>query len=101
MHKRNLVIYIDVDDTLVGTVGTKRIPMPEVVQHVRALAKQGTLLFCWSSGGAEYARASARELGIEDCFFSPKTARCDRRPGDARLAVLSSGSALTLRDADT
>ena len=69
-----LVVYVDVDDTLVRSVGTKRIPIPAVVQHVRDLKAQGAELFCWSSGGADYARQSADELGIADCFsaFLPK-----------------------------
>jgi len=68
------VIFVDVDDTLIRSVGTKRIPMPLVVARVRALHQQGVALYLWSSGGAEYARASAVELGIEDCFlaFLPK-----------------------------
>jgi phosphoserine phosphatase len=67
-------IFIDVDDTLVRTVGTKRIPMPAVVQRVRELHKKGACLYLWSSGGGEYARTSAMELGIQDCFaaFLPK-----------------------------
>ncbi len=71
---KSRVIFVDVDDTLVRSVGTKRIPMPHVIAQVRALAAQGQSLFLWSSGGAEYARASAVELGIEDCFvgFLPK-----------------------------
>ena len=69
-----LVIYVDVDDTLVRSVGTKRIPMPAVVQHVRDLAADGAELFCWSTGGATYARDAADELGLADCFvgFLPK-----------------------------
>ena len=68
------IIYIDVDDTFVRSVGTKRIPMPNVIRHIRELKKQGALLYCWSSGGADYARDSAREFGVEDCFesFLPK-----------------------------
>ena len=68
------VVYVDVDDTLIRSVGTKRIPMPGVVAEVRRLKELGAVLYLWSSGGAEYARASARELGIEDCFvaFLPK-----------------------------
>lgn len=48
--------------------------MPSVIRAVRALYEQGHTLYCWSSGGAEYARMSAGELGIEDCFigFLPK-----------------------------
>jgi len=68
------VIFIDVDDTLVRSIGTKRIPMPSVVERVRSLHKEGASLYLWSSGGADYARASAAELGIETCFlaFLPK-----------------------------
>jgi hypothetical protein len=45
-----------------------------VVQHVRELKQQGAELYAWSSGGAAYARQSAEELGIGDCFaaFLPK-----------------------------
>lgn len=69
-----MIIYVDVDDTLVRSVGTKRMPIPSVVQHVRDLAAQGAELYCWSSGGAEYARESAREVGLEELFlaFLPK-----------------------------
>jgi hypothetical protein len=69
-----LVIYIDIDDTLVRTVGSKRVPMSGVVERVRRLAGEGARLYAWSSGGATYARESARELDIEDCFaaFLPK-----------------------------
>jgi FMN phosphatase YigB (HAD superfamily) len=68
------VIFIDVDDTLVRSAGTKRIPMPSVVKRVRELYQQGDALYLWSSGGADYARASAVELEIADCFlaFLPK-----------------------------
>lgn len=69
-----LVAYVDIDDTLVRSAGSKRIPMAGVVAHVRALFKSGVTLYVWSSGGAEYARTSARELGLEECFlgFLPK-----------------------------
>lgn len=45
-----------------------------MVAHVRALAAEGAELYLWSSGGAEYARTSADELGITSCFraFLPK-----------------------------
>lgn len=70
----DFVIYVDVDDTLVRSVGTKRIPMPGTIAHIRELHAQGAQMFCWSSGGAAYARQSAAELGIEECFigFLPK-----------------------------
>jgi len=68
------IIYIDVDDTFVRSIGTKRIPMPNVLRHIRELKAQGALLYCWSSGGGEYALQSAREFGVEECFeaFLPK-----------------------------
>ena len=68
------VVFVDVDDTLIRSVGSKRIPMPAVVSQVRALGADGVVLYLWSSGGAEYARACATELGLEGCFagFLPK-----------------------------
>lgn len=68
------VVYVDVDDTLVRSLGTKRIPMPTVIAKVRRLHAEGAMLYLWSSGGAEYAKRSAEELGIADCFtdFLPK-----------------------------
>jgi hypothetical protein len=71
---RSPVIYVDVDDTLVRSFGSKRIPIGAMVARVRDLFEAGATLYCWSSGGADYARGSAQELGIEDCFvtFLPK-----------------------------
>ncbi|MBB6049368.1 hydrolase [Armatimonas rosea] len=68
------VAFVDVDDTLVRSVGTKRIPMVRTIEHVRTLKNDGWGLYCWSAGGGEYARQSAEELGIADCFvgFLPK-----------------------------
>ena len=59
---RQLCIYVDVDDTLVRSAGSKRIPVPAVIQHVAELHRDGALLYCWSSGGADYARQSAESL---------------------------------------
>ena len=74
MQPSDLVAYVDVDDTLVRQTGTKRIPMSAVVEHVRQLHQAGVTLFCWSAGGADYSRQTARELGIETLFagFLPK-----------------------------
>jgi hypothetical protein len=74
MASNSLVVYVDVDDTLVRSFGAKRIPITLVVEHVRELHRHGATLYCWSAGGAEYAQASARELGLEGCFlgFLPK-----------------------------
>jgi Protein of unknown function (DUF705) len=67
-------IYVDVDDTLVRSYGSKRIPIPATIEHIKDLKKQGAILYCWSSGGAEYAKNTAKELGILDIFeaFLPK-----------------------------
>ena len=48
--------------------------MPRVIARVRSLFEQGAQLYLWSSGGADYARQSAEELGIVGCFvaFLPK-----------------------------
>lgn len=73
-EKPPLVVFVDVDDTLIRTAGSKRIPVSGVAQHVVALAKEGATLYCWSSGGAAYAREVSIELGIDQCFaaFLPK-----------------------------
>lgn len=77
------IVFVDVDDTLVRSAGSKRIPIAAVVDRVRALKHAGATLYCWSTGGAEYARASASEVGLEDCFvsFLPKpTIMIDDQP---------------------
>lgn len=79
----NKIVFVDVDDTMVRSVGAKRIPMPAVVAEVRRLKSQGASLFLWSSGGADYCRATALELGISECFdgFLPKpTTYIDDQP---------------------
>jgi cation transport ATPase len=67
-------MFVDVDDTLIRSVGSRRIPMPAVIDRVRALSSEGVVLYLWSSGGAEYAEACAAELGLKACFagFLPK-----------------------------
>ena len=69
-----VIIYVDVDDTFVRSHGTKHMPMPAVIRYIRDLHQQGAALYCWSSGGADYARESAEEFGLFDCFmaFLPK-----------------------------
>jgi hypothetical protein len=73
-QRSNLIVFVDVDDTLVRSSGYKRIPMVNVIEHVRSLANSGATLYCWSSGGSGYAKKSAEELGIAECFtgFLPK-----------------------------
>ena len=67
-------VYVDVDETFVRNYGPKRIPIPSIIEHIKELSDQGAVLYCWSSGGAEYAKASAKEFGIEQHFtgFLPK-----------------------------
>jgi predicted HAD superfamily phosphohydrolase YqeG len=67
-------IFVDVDDTLVRSFGSKRIPMSSTIALVRSLKEHGADLYCWSSGGADYARSAAEEVGLADCFtsFLPK-----------------------------
>jgi len=74
MNILNKIAFIDVDDTLVRSVGGKRIPMPNSVAEVRRLHADGWELYCWSAGGAAYAREVTADLGLEPLFagFLPK-----------------------------
>jgi hypothetical protein len=69
-----LIVYVDVDDTLVRHVGAKRVVVGGMAEHVRGLFAEGATLYCWSTGGAAYAREVAEGLGIAGCFagFLPK-----------------------------
>ncbi len=82
------VIFVDVDDTLLRDVGGKQIPIPATVRYVHMLHAQGAELYCWSSGGALYARVSAEKLGIADCFVAflpkPQIMIDDQEPGEWR-----------------
>ena len=83
------IVFVDVDDTLVRSAGTKRIPITPVAERVAALKEAGATLYCWSTGGAEYAREVAIELGLERCFvaFLPKPTIMldDQPPAEWRL----------------
>ncbi|MBS2036783.1 hypothetical protein JST97_17465 [bacterium] len=69
-----MIIYVDVDDTLVRSFGSKQIAISAAQDYGRRLHRAGARLYCWSSGGAEYARAYAEKAGLSDCFlgFLPK-----------------------------
>jgi predicted HAD superfamily phosphohydrolase YqeG len=101
-HTASLVVYVDVDDTLVRSVGSKRIPITRVVEHVRKLKASGATLYCWSSAGADYARQSAEELGIENCFLAflskPNVMIDDQSVADWRLCL--EVHPLTIKDQD-
>jgi hypothetical protein len=90
-ESRTLIAYVDIDDTLVRSFGSKRIPMTEMVQHVRDLHRDGIVLFAWSSGGGDYARSSARELGVEECFaaflLKPNIIIDDQSPTEWRRLI--------------
>ncbi|MGH1365608.1 MAG: hydrolase [Calditrichia bacterium] len=70
-----ITIYIDVDDTIVRSTGKRNFPRPDVIAKLKELAVVSEVdLFLWSSGGADYARSVAEELGITSLFkeFLPK-----------------------------
>ena len=71
---RPTIIYVDVDDTFVGSASHSRVPMPEVSEAIRRLHRDGATLYCWSSDGGDYARQGAEEFGVAECFlaFLPK-----------------------------
>ena len=73
---KSAAVYVDVDDTLVRHAGAKTMPIPQVVEQVRRLHARGYPLYCWSTGGAEYARRIATDLDLAQCFtgFLPKPA---------------------------
>lgn len=73
-QREPVYVYVDVDDTLVRSSGGTRIKIPAVIRHVRSLFDEGAILYCWSAGGADYAKKTAEDLGIADCFtvFLPK-----------------------------
>jgi hypothetical protein len=91
--KQRLVVYVDVDDTLVRSAGTKAMPIPSMVEHTKILAAEGAELYCWSTAGADYARSVAQQLGIEHCFVGflpkPNVLIDDQEPGSwKRFAVV-------------
>jgi hypothetical protein len=52
-----LVVYVDIDDTLICSFGSKRIPMPHTIDRVRQLHADGSELYCWSSGGGDWSNS--------------------------------------------
>jgi hypothetical protein len=87
------VAYVDIDDTLIRSSGSKRIPMTmtALVQHVRDLHDAGIALFAWSTAGADYARATAAELRLEGCFETylpkPQIIIDDQAPAEWRRLI--------------
>ncbi len=100
-----LIVYVDVDDTFVRSYGTKRIAIPAAIGRIRQLHEQGAQLYCWSSGGAEYAKSSAEESGIAGCFVAflpkPQVLLDDQRISEWRYLVQvhpGSGDSRTVED---
>lgn len=65
-----MIVYIDVDDTLVRWAGSKCIPRTLVIDKVKERAANGDQLYLWSRAGGEHARAVAEDLGIADLFLA-------------------------------
>lgn len=65
--------------------------MPDMVRQVRDLHAQGFTLYAWNSGGGDYARSTASELGVEGCFtgFLPKPNILidDQKPAEWRRLI--------------
>ncbi|MBX3171028.1 MAG: hydrolase [Candidatus Eremiobacteraeota bacterium] len=84
-----MIIYVDVDDTLVRSFGSKQIAMSATQDYVRQLQQAGATLYCWSSGGADYARRVATEAGLAECFIAylpkPHPNECRSTPGEELL----------------
>ena len=69
-----VILYIDIDETLIQTCNARREANPHVVRLVERLHAEDAQLYCWSAGGDAYAREVATELGIAALFqaFLPK-----------------------------
>jgi hypothetical protein len=93
-----VIYFVDVDDTLVRTYGTKVVPIVKTVQKVRELFEQGHALYCWISGGDEYAKTIATRLGVESCFVAfipkPQVLIDDQEPADWKTMKVVHPSAL-------
>lgn len=68
------IVFIDVDDTLVRSFGSKQIPITHSVNCLKKLFQNGVEIFLWSSGGAEYCKKVAQNLGVSECIkgYLPK-----------------------------
>jgi hypothetical protein len=85
MSEHRLVVYVDVDDTLVRSVGSKRIPIPAAIEHVKDLAGAG-ILETLSSGAPNvdlngYGRAVSVRIEIARGAFKLIQEAVDRLRG--------------------
>jgi hypothetical protein len=85
-----VVIYVDIDDTLIRSIGSKRIPITAAINHVRSLHADGAHLYCWSTGG-NYAHTIAKELNLDHCFLAflpkPQILLDDQPPAEWRRLI--------------
>lgn len=65
-----MIVYVDVDDTLVRWAGSKCIPRTLVIDKIKLRAAAGDELYLWSRAGAEHARRVADFLEIADLFVA-------------------------------
>jgi len=63
-----MIYYIDVDDTLIRTVGNIVIPIIDTVNWAKGVDLTKNILYLWSRGGADYAKGIAAKLGISELF---------------------------------
>ena len=62
---KNVVIYIDVDLTLIDVNGQE---IEGAVEMVKQLSKEDTRLYLWSTAGQEYCIKVSKRLGIYELF---------------------------------
>lgn len=63
-----MVVYVDVDDTIVRWCGPKCMPRTSVIDKLRERKAAGDRLFLWSRAGDGPAREVAEQLQIVDLF---------------------------------
>ena len=101
---RPLVVYVDIDDTLIRSFGSKQIPITSAIDSVRALCGEPDVVaYCWSSGGADYARGVCKRLGIAELFIAflpkPNVMVDDQVPAEWRTMVVVHPNEMTGLDA--
>lgn len=71
---KEFIVYVDVDNTLMGTHEGKEVPLRGTIKMLKQLHEKGFELYCWSQCGKEYAKFVCDWLGISDLFqaFLPK-----------------------------
>ena len=60
-----MIIYIDIDDTLIRTIGSKIIPIPDTVNFIKNCNTNKNEIYLWSRGGAQYCKNIAIKLLLD------------------------------------